>query len=138
MFGRFDTINLGESGLPTHQIAVALKGIAKYHPRHVVVMAGTNDSFEDFDEGRLRKDWDIIAADPRTTIVLAPPTRNPEANSRLARINEIVVQAARKNGKKPLVLTELRGPDGLLRERFSVDGVHLTDDAYEFWKERLP
>ena len=138
MFGRLDTVNLGSSGLTTHQIASGLQGVNKYKPRHVVVMAGTNDSFEEFDEVRMRKDWDTIAADPRTIIVLAPPTRNADANARLARINAIAARAAERNHKKPLALTELRGPDGLLRATYSEDGVHLTDDAYEFWKRRLP
>ena len=137
MFGRPDTINLAQTGLTTHQIASALKGVDKYRPRHIVVMSGTNDSFEEFDEGRMRRDWEIIAAHPRTIIVLTPPTRFAEANGRIARINAIAERAAEMNHKKPLVLTELRGPDGLLRAAYSVDGVHLTDDAYEFWEKRL-
>ena len=138
MFGRPDTVNLGSNGLTTHQIASGLHGADKYKPRHVVVMAGTNDSFEDFDADRMRKDWETIAADPRTIIVLAPPTQTAQANERITQINAIATRAAKQYGKKPLVLTELRGPHGLLRARYSVDGVHITDDAYEFWKQRLP
>jgi lysophospholipase L1-like esterase len=138
MFDRIDTINLGQTGLTTHQIAGGIQGTNKYHPRHIVVMAGTNDAFDEFDEGLMRKDWDTIAAEPRTIIFLAPPTRNSQANQRLTRINPIAVQAAAKNHKQPRVLTELRDTDGLLRASYSVDGVHLTDDAYQFWEQRLP
>ena len=138
MFGRLDTVNLGSSGLTTHQIADNLKSVDKYSPLHVIVMAGTNDSFDEFDVGRMRKDWQTIASDPRTTIVLAPPTRIAEANVRIDRINAIASSAAREQSKTPLILSELEGRDGLLKPAYSLDGVHLTSDAYEFWKRRLP
>lgn len=101
MFGRLDTIKLGSSGLTTHQIAGGLRGVNKYKPRHVVVMAGMNNSFEEFDEIRMQKDWDTIAADPRTIIVLAPPARNADVNARLARINAIAARAAERKHKDP-------------------------------------
>ena len=137
-FGRFDTINLGSTGLSTHQIAEGLAGTDKYSPRRIVVMAGTNDAFDDFDAKRLRADWAKIASDRRTIIVLVPPTRSAVANARIASMNAIARDEARKANKKPIVLGELIGPDGLLPSQYSVDGVHLTDEAYRFWEKRLP
>lgn len=140
MFGRMDTVNLGSSGLTTVQVTMGLKGIGKYNPEHIVIMAGTNDAAlpGPIDEPGLRRFWRYALSDPRVIVTLAPPTRLPELNAKLLRINAIVKEEANSAGRNVIELPELRGADGLLPPRFTQDGVHPVPQAYVYWKQRLP
>ena len=140
MFNRMDTVNLGSNGLTTEQITKGLGGIQKYNPEHVVIMAGTNDAAlpGPIDEPGLRRSWRLVLSDPRVIVTIAPPTRFPEMNVKLLRINTIVKEEAMSAGRQIVELPELRGADGLLPSRFTEDGVHPLPQAYSYWIQRLP
>ena len=138
MFGRLDTINLAGSGYTTGQVSSQLGAAQKYNPRNIVAMAGTNDSFSEIDAAKVREAWRKICEDRRVTIFKVPPTRIKAANARIAVLNAIASQEASKAGRPVRTLPELVGQDGLLKQEFSLDGVHLRNRAYELWRAKLP
>ena len=141
MFGRLDTINLATSGLTTMQVAAALPRAQSFNPHHVVVMAGINDVIAAGDQplptADLRRYWELLCSDPRVIVVVPTPTNNPTYNARLEVVARIIQNAARSSGRRVIEIKELSDKNGLLRERYSADGIHLTEDAYVFWESRL-
>lgn len=138
-FNRLDDLNLATSGLQTYQIAAALpEAVASYAPRHVVVMAGTNDAIEGpIDQTEITGLWQEICAEPRVLVTLATPAADPEINARINQVNAIAGNACRAEGRTVIALGQLRGPDGLMRPEYTVDGVHLSDAAYAVWRSAL-
>jgi len=135
-FNRSGDINRGSNGLLTYQIAAGITAAEIYSPRHIVVTAGTNDAIKGrIDVAEHKALWPKICADPKVIITLAPPTAILELNQRLAQVNQIARGACK--GHPIISLDTLRGSDGLIQSRYTVDGVHLSAPAYVIWRSLL-
>ena len=138
LFNSARTINLGSNGAQTYQIAATIKNANAYSPNHIAIMAGTNDAIEgEIDIAEITGLWDQITREPRIVITLVPHTRSKALNSRIDKVNAIALAAARKRQRPVISLTELTGPDGLIQDRYTVDGVHLTPAALAIWNAKL-
>jgi hypothetical protein len=137
-FNRETDINLGSNGLMTYQIASLLPTAKAYKPNHIVVMAGTNDAIRGaIDETEIRKLWTDICSDPRIVVVLAPQSRSANLNERLQGLN-VISKSVCEAQKRPIIsLDALAGSDGLIKQEYTIDGVHLTDAGYEIWRAKL-
>jgi len=99
-------------------------------------MAGTNDAIASpLDVSQLNQLWATMCTEPKLVVTLAPPTRSKLLNARIAEINAIARQHCQS---RPIVdLDVLADEDGLLDKRYTVDGVHFSEDAYEIWRTKL-
>lgn len=130
------TINLGSNGLQTYQIAENLPKALAYSPRHIAIMAGTNDAGEgEIDVAELTGLWRKICAEPKIVVTRPPPTTIAEFNPRIARIGAII--AAECKDRPVIGLERFAGNDGKLMPKYTIDGVHLSDGALAIWKAEL-
>lgn len=138
MFNSSRTINLAQSGQLTYQIAAGLPKAHAYRPRHIAIMAGTNDAIRgDIDRAEFTALWAEIARTPNVVITLAPHTRSPKVNARIDQINAIANAAARAQRRPVIDLHELDGPAGTIQPRYTVDGVHLSPAGHRLWNAKL-
>ena len=130
------TINLGSNGLQTYQIAANLDKARAYSPRHIAIMAGTNDAGEGpIDLAELTGLWRTICAEPKIVVTRPPPTVISDYNPRLAQIDEII---SAECSERPVIdLRRLAGKDGKVLPKYTIDGVHLSDEALAIWKAEL-
>lgn len=137
-FNSARTINLGTSGAQTYQIAAMIKNANAYSPNHIAIMAGTNDAIEgEIDIAEIIRLWDEITREPKIVITLVPHTKSKLLNARIDKVNAIALAAAQKRHRPVLSLPELAGPGGLIQDRYTVDGVHLTPAGLAIWKAKL-
>lgn len=138
LFNSARTINLGTNGAHTFQIAAMIKSANAYSPNHIVIMAGTNDAIRgEIDLAEMTGLWDEITREQRIVITLVPHTKIKALNARIDKLNAIARAAANKRHRPVLSLAELTGPDGLIQDRYTVDGVHLTPAALAIWNAKL-
>jgi lysophospholipase L1-like esterase len=138
LFNSARTINLGTNGLHTDQIAVLMTNANSYSPKHIAIMAGTNDAIENkINPAEIFSLWDRITGEPKIVITLSPHTRIKALNERIDGINAIVTAAAAKRHRPVISLSELNGQDGLIQTRYTVDGVHLSPAALAIWRAKL-
>lgn len=131
-------INLATNGLQTYQIAAGIDGALAYHPEHIVVMVGTNDAIEgpiNYEE--LVGLWTQICTEPSVVVTLAPPSRDKEITARVDEANAIALEICTHLGRPVLTLDVLRGSDGLIQPQYTSDGTHLTEAAYQVWRDKL-
>jgi len=137
-FGHFGTINLATSGLTTCQIAGLLKAAQAYNPRHIFVMAGTNDVLGGaVDPKKLTACWRTMLADQRVAVTLLPHVRIPALNPQIDAINRLVFSMAHKAGHPVIAIPGLDNTDGTIQPRYTTDGTHLTPAARAIWRAQL-
>ncbi|KAK8121382.1 carbohydrate esterase family 3 protein [Apiospora kogelbergensis] len=112
-------------------------------PNLVLANLGSNDCFQDFDIPNFYKRYYqfvdyVFAASPRATLVmgtLLPTTETARFNAG-ARVVEVNRQLRRlhrilQKEKRPVVLAEMMGPDGIHPENLGPDLMHPNDAGYE-------
>ena len=112
-FNSLRSINLGSSGLQTYQIAGQLEKARSFKPRHISVMAGTNDAGEGpIDRAELVGLWKQICAEPKIVVTLPTPTSFAPLNQRIAEIDQIILSVCAKN--RVIDLRKLADKNGML------------------------
>lgn len=135
-FHSLRTINLGSGGLQTYQIVQLLEKARSFRPRHIVIMAGTNDAGEGpIDREELIGLWKQICAEPKIVITLPTPTALDSLNQRIAEIDQIIMNVCTKN--KIINLRLLADKNGKIYPKYTVDGVHLSPEAHAIWRSEL-
>lgn len=135
-FHSLRTINLGSGGLQTYQIAQLLEKARSFSPRHIVIMAGTNDAGEGpIDREELIGLWKKICAEPKIVITLPTPTALDNLNQRIAEIDQIILSICTKN--KIINLRQFADKNGKIYPKYTVDGVHLSPEAHAIWRSEL-
>ena len=135
-FNNWRDINLGGSGLETHQIKSVLTVADHWHPHRISIMAGTNDaSRAAIDAPSIRADWQEICTRENLVITLPPPTIDPAMNARLDEIRAIVRDAC--PGKPMIDLSFMADATGRIQTRYQADGIHLSPEGVSLWKQAL-
>lgn len=135
-FNSLRSINLGSSGLQTYQIAGELEKARSFRPRHIAIMAGTNDAGEGpIDQAELVTLWKQICAEPNIVITLPTPTSYENLNQRIAEIDQIILSTCPKN--RIIDLRQLSDKNGKIFPKYTVDGVHLSPEAHTIWRSAL-
>ena len=135
-FNDWRDVNLASNGLQTYQIAASLPAALALSPRHVVVMAGTNDAVEGpIDPAELAGLWRTICAEPKVVVTLVSPTTSDVLNARIAQLNSITRRQC--GGRKIINLSALAGKDGRIRPQYTVDGTHLSPAGNAVWQAKL-
>jgi lysophospholipase L1-like esterase len=131
-------ISLASSGYVTREVEGLVAPAQNYNPRHLMVMAGTNDACLGIvDEAGLRASWQHILAADNVIVTLAPFTASPKSNEGIARVNALVRRMALAAGRKVIDLNPLLAPKGVLEAQYTIDGTHFTPSAYRIWAREI-
>lgn len=116
-------------------------------PRLCAVMVGYNDLAQGRSPEDVARDvaallHDLVAAGVEPLLQLTLPVtaghrRSRRLNAAIARLDELLVEHAADAGVEVLDLRPAVAPDGVLADRFSTDGVHLTANGYVAWRDAL-
>ena len=139
----FDSINLAGNGYTIRQIQGQVHKALAYSPDVVVIMAGTNDLLGDqYNEHKAVKELVSISrmfAQSSSLCVITLPVkmRKISASQAVQRLNDQLRVTLSGSDCTLLDLNPVLAPQGVLSDRFSADGVHLTHEAYAVWVDHL-
>jgi GDSL-like Lipase/Acylhydrolase family len=143
-FGHLANINMGRSGLLSYQIAEqALVAYETYEPRHLFIMAGTNDilamHFRPKEtQQRLAAMVERLAPlKTRVVLTLIPHTSRDPSNARIEPLNAYLRGLAEAAHFTVIDMNPILAPHGILLPNFTTDGVHLSSAAYLAWNEEI-
>lgn len=142
--GFFDVLVSARAGLLTRQVALLpefapSEGRAKF----VILTSGSNDVIDPYSRpDQFYVDYAHLIQVARRSgynviITLIPPTTNAEWNEKALAYNLLIRRLAAANGADIIDLWPILAPRGLLQSRYTVDGVHLTSEAYRFWSAAI-
>lgn len=135
-FNDYRSINLGSNGLQTYQVAENIPKALAYSPRHISIMAGTNDAGEGpLDIAELSGLWRKICAEPKVVVTKPTPTVLQVLNGRLEQIDAIISTECK--GRPVIDLRRLAGKDGKILPKYTSDGVHPSEEALTIWRAEL-
>ncbi|KAK8084218.1 carbohydrate esterase family 3 protein [Apiospora hydei] len=112
-------------------------------PNLVLANLGSNDCFQNFDIPNFYKRYYrfveyVLEASPRATLIMGTllPTTETKRFNAGARVVEVNKQLRRlykifQKEKRPVVLAEMMGPDGIHPENLGPDLMHPNDAGYE-------
>lgn len=140
--------NLAGNGYTTKQIISQATQAIPYKSKYLFVLAGTNDVFsmkdstakftiEDF-----RRDYTklirVIKKGDHTPIFTLIPYQSSKANTALIdEMNSVIKELLDANDFTYINLNEDISKEGVLLDKFTVDGVHFSDEANEVWGNKL-
>ena len=136
--------NRGIAGDTTEDVRARLGDVLATRPKTIAMMVGVNDLLRGGTEkgtgdGVLALVEEIRKQAPGTRLLVQSllPVRAPgdgELNARIARINARLAEGATAGGYRYLDIAHaLRGTDGRLEQRFTLDGLHLSGEGYRAW-----
>ncbi len=150
LFGDERHKNRGISGDYVDGILKRLPILLEKHPKAIILMAGTNDLLMGMHPKKLmtyyRKVVEKIRADsPNTKLVIESvlPINTekwvlPKKNTAILAFNQMLQELAKEKGAIYIDLHQkMVDENGLLNEKYTFDGIHLSGDAYLVWKKTL-
>ncbi|MBI5190858.1 MAG: hypothetical protein HZA22_09295 [Nitrospirae bacterium] len=146
LFGDPSIKNRGISGDTTSGILYRLNDITKMKPRRIFLLVGLNDIFIGDSAGSISDNYGKVigrlrASLPGTEIIVLsvlPTAKGRKVNGQVEALNRRLERLANTNDVQYVDLYSLlnKSPDGL-GPSFSMDGVHLTGEAYGVIKKAL-
>lgn len=144
----FNIINAGIYGDNTTGILARLwQDIISEHPDKVFLLIGTNDMALERSNGEILENITAITKKINNELKLTKlyltsilPTRKLEnrSNERIKELNIKIKSLAGESGNNYYDLFSIMIDDeGNLKENFTKDGLHLTEQAYTVWAEDL-
>lgn len=145
--GRYDfTVwNYAHDGFMTRQVLVLAKQVAAARSRVAFVMAGTNDP--DQENGREAAIQSahyyfelldtLIKANVEPVIQLTIYRQDDPNTGFIDELNAMLVAYAKEHNLKIIDLNRVLAPKKSLLPKYSLDGVHLTEAAYDVWAEEV-
>ncbi|WP_299556306.1 GDSL-type esterase/lipase family protein [Seonamhaeicola sp.] len=137
--------NRGISGDVTEGVLSRLNEIVHYNPKAVIILIGINDMFNEelspeYIANNIFKITDVIVRkSPKTAIYVQTilPTSNQHLIEKILKTNKILKE---KKGAFELIdIYEIfvDNSNGLIQEKFTYDGTHLTEIGYNHWAHYL-
>lgn len=149
-FGRADLRNRGLSGNMTDHVVYRLEEIVKAKPKKVLLMIGINDLFQ----GKYPEEvFDNIVQILELIYQGSPDTwrymqsvlpineshllMDEDLNTSIYKLNDMLAGYCLDEPRLRYVdlHTEFLGMNGQMDERYTFDGVHLSQAGYRLWKE---
>ena len=140
------SINLGYIGEDVKGMLRRVDAIAAVHPKKVFLMAGINglqqQSLSDFEYWYAALADSIRSAVPDAELYIEsilPVTSYSDycANAKIREANVIVRKIAEERGLTYVDLHSQYAVDGALPDNMSIDGLHLTEEAYSIWYKKI-
>lgn len=140
----FDTRNFGRGGFTIRQMQFSTEDVIRNGAKYAFVMAGRNDE-DKSDEGAERSFADyrkyildpLLSAGVQPVIQLTLYRENDDSPAFVRILNKRLVEFAKDRGIRVIDLNPLLCQGESLLPKFSKDGVHVNDAAYEIWAEEV-
>jgi len=133
----FGSLNLADGNIASWQVLQQVRRALEYRPRTLYLTAGRFD-VEDptYDEDRtvdnLRKILELVQDEGADLILTLPPYgASAEKNALLASLNSRI--EAELEEATLINLNNTIAPQGTLHQRYTDDGEHLNEAAYDVW-----
>jgi len=150
-FGKNNLRNRGMSGNMTEHVLYRLEEITNAKPAKVFLMIGINDLYQGIDPGLVIKNITTILDDikeesPQTSIycqsILPVNEVNllsfDNINSKVYRLNNSLRDFCTKNKISFIdIHPDFLNHKGQMDEKYTYDGVHLTEQGYLHWYELI-
>lgn len=139
----FDAINLGVSSYMTRQTGYLLDRAISYKRKFIVLMSGTNDVFDSqYNLQHTIADFDAIfnkfkTSQSKLVLFLTPLTTDAPGNRPIMELNRAVRDRAKEYGIIVVDLNGIIAPEGVLLNKYTIDGVHFSGDGYKAWTREL-
>ncbi|MEG0378577.1 MAG: GDSL-type esterase/lipase family protein [Eubacterium sp.] len=142
-------INRGIGGDTTYGVLRRIKGSLKKHPQKIVLMVGINDIITGESIGTIAKQYEEILKkieDEKQEIKVYTHQVlpcNPQKlffvfdNGQAKALNSEILRLSQKYNAICIDLWDVLVEKGELIEKYTLDGVHLTEEAYKIWAEKL-
>lgn len=147
LLGRERVVNRGIGGDNTVGMLHRLSFVVRLRPKLCFIMAGINDLYADAPVDRVFRNYQMIVDSLvregitpviQSTLHVHPRWKRAEVkNLEVAALNVLLKQLARSGGWEYIDINAVLSEDGILKEEFTTDGVHLTPAAYERWRDLL-
>jgi lysophospholipase L1-like esterase len=147
LLGRERIVNRGIGGDNTVGMLHRLQYVYQLKPKLCFIMAGINDLYADAAVQQIfsnyRRILDTLAAHRIIPVIQSTLHVNPkwnraaEKNLQVKELNALLKEYAERNGIVFIDINAALSADGVLREEFTTDGVHLTAAAYGRWRDLL-
>ncbi|WP_036477645.1 GDSL-type esterase/lipase family protein [Myxosarcina sp. GI1] len=138
----FISKNIAVNNYTTNQITLLVEQALGYSPNYVFIMAGTNDSISN----EIKVDQTIqnykalLKKFDRKTIpiiTLVPLQQDNTINKKINQINYGIKRLAKIKNIHIIDLNQYIAPSGYLLEKFTIDGVHFSNAAYQIWLDEI-
>ncbi len=140
----FAAINLAADGYLAWQIEGLAKRALDYKGERLFILAGTNDIItgRPFEIDLFREEYgsllDTGMATPMQVFVTEIPyTSDPSQTEPIAMANDVIRELTLERDIPLISLNSKLAPEGVLLPRYTMDGVHLTDPAYRYWRSQI-
>ncbi len=147
LLGRERIANRGIGGDNTLGMLHRLQYVYGLHPKLCFIMTGINDLYADapvelifknycavIDTLRLHKVIPVI----QSTLHVNPKwKRTEEKNPLVKQLNDLLKEYAQEHSITFIDVNAVLSSNGVLRDEFTTDGVHLTAAGYDAWRELL-
>ncbi len=147
LLGRTDVANRGIGGDNTLGTLHRMKYVYNLKPKVCFIMTGINDIYADapmeiifnnykaiIDTLRLHKITPII----QSTLHVNPKwKRSEEKNKEVTLLNSLLFDYAVKEKITYINVDSILSTNNILNDEYTTDGVHLTAQAYEKWRDLL-
>jgi lysophospholipase L1-like esterase len=147
LLGRERVVNRGIGGDNIPGMLDRLHQVYRLKPKICFIMAGINDLYTDapVEEVFLRymqlidslRIYKIIPVIQSTLHVNPKWKRAAEKNAEVAKLNEMIERYAGDISVPYINLNALLSNNGVLQDRYTSDGIHLTAQAYGVWRDAL-
>lgn len=147
LLGRERIANRGISGDNTLGTLHRMQFVTSLRPKLCFIMTGINDLYADASVELIFKNYCAIIDTLRSqriipviqsTLHVNPKwKRTEEKNPLVAQLNALLKEYAAKHSIIYIDVNAVLSSNGVLRDEFTTDGVHLTPEAYGVWRELL-
>ena len=147
LVGREKVVNRGIGGDNLPGMLNRLHQVLRLHPKICFVMAGINDLYTDAPVEEVFRRYvrliDTLRAHSITPVIQSTLHVNPkwkrteEINPQVRLLNQMLVQYAADHSLTFVDLNTMLSVDGVLKDEYTTDGVHLTPAAYAVWRDTI-
>lgn len=147
LLGRERIVNRGIGGDNTVGMLHRMRFVTSLKPKLCFVMAGINDLYADAPVETVFRNYvkildtlrahDIVPVIQSTLHVNPKWRRTEEKNPQVASLNTLLRSYASEHAIEFVDLNAVLSANGVLRDEYTNDGVHLTAAAYGQWRDLL-
>ncbi len=147
LLGRERIINRGIGSDNTAGMLHRLRFVYQLKPKICFIMAGINDIYADAPVGKIFENYcriiDTLRAHNIVPVIQSTLHANPkwkrteEKNPEIAKLNVLLQDFARANSIQYIDLNAVLSSNGILRDEYTTDGIHLTPAAYAVWRDMI-
>lgn len=147
LLGRERIINRGIGSDNTVGMLHRLRFVYLLKPKICFIMAGINDIYSDAPVGKIFENYvniiDTLRAHNIVPVIQSTLHTNPkwkrteEKNPEVTKLNALLLEYAQANSILYIDLNAVLSTNGVLRDEYTTDGVHLTPAAYAVWRDMI-